>query len=369
MAARFSSGFFLPLLVVGLSQQLAMPAEIRAAEIRPEAPREITRPAPVSRVRAPHEATAARSAHGRARLDHTINRLSTFSLMQPAATFSGSRLPNLSNPGWRSQVDHLLITQETTKNEPSKGEPTKGDPTKNEPSKSEPIPLAVAHHEGPKRPERERSGREANSRGVSHMRGHRVRNEFGIAGSGNQGIGDGPSVNVSGDSTPDELKGNVRTFVLHNGTAFSAHNEPVRIKTDRGEVDIAGRSVVYVVSLGKSVAVYNIADHKSGDVTVKTPGQRRVTLKAGEQVLLADKESADFNKANPAPEIRSTRTKELGTEAGTKIFNAEFSPTAALDHAQRFQEMVNSKSKSDRAFVDHILKTAAIVLTLRASGE
>lgn len=300
-----------------------------------------------TRVRAPHDVSRSRSAHGRARLDHVVNQLTTRGTLArtPATmrTNSGRQSDTLDTAEIAGgSVQHILISPSTMKAESAHKDKEHGSGHSRSQDKDRDLAKGTRHG------------------------GHRHW-DASVAQGGNQGIGDGPNVNVSGDSTPDELKSNVRTFVLHQGTAFSAHHEPVRIKVDRGEVSIGRNAVVYVVSDGKNIAVFNIADHRKGDVTVKTNRNKLVTLKAGEQVVLADKESAAFEKAKPVPEIKAERSKELGTDEETRIYHAEFSPTAALDHAQRFQDLVNSKSKSDKILVDHILKTAAIVLTLRAA--
>jgi hypothetical protein len=124
-----------------------------------------------------------------------------------------------------------------------------------------------------------------------------------------------------------------------------------------------------VVAEGNSVAVYNIADSNSKDVSITSSGKKQIAVRAGEQVVLSDKENKEFEKANPLPEIEAKRSRELGEDLQNRIFNAEFSPIAALDHAQGFQKLVNSTNKEDKKLADYILKTAAVVLNLRANSN
>lgn len=225
-----------------------------------------------------------------------------------------------------------------------------------------------------------RESRRAEKRGnfLSHFH-HGKKNDLaddggnsGGPGSGNQGIGDGSNVSLNGGPNIAELNDKtnlVKTINLKQGDAFVAHSKLVHINTERGQIRIAPHSAVYVVSEGKSVAVYNIADKKANDVMIITSGKKAIPVKAGEQVVLADKESKEFDKANPVPEIHAQRTKELGEDLQNRIFNAEFSPISALDHAKGFQDLVNSKNKADQKLAEHILKTAAVVLSLRGSSS
>src|SRR5579875_884958 len=376
--------------------------DVRAS--RPDTSRFV--PVSPSRVRHPEDVQRSRAAHGHARLSNIVNRLGVYrSAAREALSLHSFGAVNISGKGGDGkEEDHMLITEESVRDDSargqlagdvagqnaasdaardglsgegtsgggiSRGHPAPGEQSGGSRSSRDVVPvthrgeLSLSRRGGDDRGrERDRTG----TRGRLHSR-HRTHARVTIEGSGNQGIGDGSNVSLSGEASPDELNTGARTFVLHQGTAFSAHPKPVRLLTDRGEIRIAGGAAVYVVAHGRSVAVYNIADRRSGDVTVKTRGQKTVTLNTGEQLVLSGKESSSFDKANPAPEIHAGKTKELGADAETRIFNAEFSPTAALDHSQRFPDLVNSKSKADQALVSHIFKTAAIVLTLRQSSQ
>ncbi len=293
------------------------------------------------RARQPVEVTRSRTAHGHARNNHAINRLSISGAgVHMESTMS--RPSNLSPGGHGDSLQHIVVS--------AGHDESKGKGEHNE-------------HHSDKRDKSEHKQASAKER---HR--HDKNGQANLPNSGNQGIGDGSNVSVNTETVSDEVNG-VKTIVLHEGTAFTAHEKPVNIKTDRGEVRIAPRSAVYVVSQGKSVAVYNIADHKDSDVVVVTPGSRKIQIKAGEQLLLTHKDNVDFAKAHPQPSIHSSHPKELGTENETRIFHAEFSPVQALSHADGFQSLVDSKNKTDKGIVDHILKTAAVVSTLRGSDD
>ncbi len=204
---------------------------------------------------------------------------------------------------------------------------------------------------------------------------HEKRNETQPATNnllqGNAGVDDGTSVSLGKNPDISELKqsSSVKTLNLKHGDAFVAHNQSVQINTERGQINIAPHAAVYVVAEGNSVAVYNIADSNSKDVSITSSGKKQIAVRAGEQVVLSDKENKEFEKANPLPEIEAKRSRELGEDLQNRIFNAEFSPIAALDHAQGFQKLVNSTNKEDKKLADYILKTAAVVLNLRANSN
>jgi hypothetical protein len=362
-------------------------------------------------VRTHSEAKQHRSAHSKNRLDHTINK--TMMIMRsPVTSVNVSRMPKIDT-GSKSSSDkqHFVITagHDDKDGESSDKEKAPGGQTvasrsgelgsrADDKSGSRADDKSGSRDNGKiaqgekssredrkterqnKRDERraERGARRAERRGsfFSHFH-HSKKNDVadsgnsGGPGSGNQGIGDGSNVSMNNAPTINELNNNpsIKTITLKQGDAFVAHNKTVHINTSRGQIRIAPHSAVYVVAEGKSVAVYNIADKKTSDVLLITSGKKALPVKAGEQVVLADKENKEFEKANPVPEIHAQRTKELGEDMENRIFNAEFSPLAALDHAAGFHDLVNSKNKEDRKLADQILKMAAIVLSLRASDQ
>ena len=349
-------------------------------------------------IRTPEQVRSTRQAHGKARLDHVHNRLFSTGLKTggtvttPARATFQARLTNMSS------VEHLVLTasHDNTRREhkKDKDESKSGDGNNSDSHEGDREQVAHndTHNEGSHfQPahEEKRGQHESREKGRHEKREHRQKREkhgffhrmrhgqmpdtsdaTGNGGqSANQGIGDGSNVGLNGPTTIDELNQEMRTITLHNGTAFVAHDKPVCVKTDHGEVRISPHTAVYVVSLDKSVGVYDIADRKDNDVVFITNGRKTVNIKAGEQILLTDKLNHEFEKVNPAPEIHTSRLKELGTDMQTKIFHAEFSPLGALDHAAGFHDLVNSKDKADRALANHILKTAAVVMHLRSSDQ
>lgn len=296
-----------------------------------------------SSVRSREDVRQNRSAHAHVRFDHAINRMSTFRDVHSSTEHT--KMSKITTTEEHTAFQNLVVT---AGHEEHRKEDHKHDEKRDKELKREEHKKGFFHH-------------------FRHHKGDGGGDELNVQQGGNQGIGDGSNVSASANSTISAIKDETVNMTLHQGTAFVAHNKPVSVKTDRGEVRIAPHSAVYIVSFGKSVAIYDIADHKLNDVKVITPGNKKLYVKAGEQLLLADKEEKDFEKANPVPEIKTSRMKDLGTDTESKIFHSEFSPIAALDHAKGFHDLVNSSSKSDKALADHILKMAAIVMNLRAS--
>lgn len=352
-----------------------------------------------SGVRTREQVRSTRTAHGKARLDHVHNRMSSLGLKTQGSAINPSKATFQARLTNMSSVQHLMITaghdngkdkkddDKSSQSQASDHDDSSehGDGNSHnqiaQGSHSETQHMQTSHeekrknehHEKERRHERVRKEKkEKEKRGFFHRIRHAPNADTSDANGGqsaNQGIGDGSNVGLNAADTIDELHNNIRTITLHEGTAFVAHDKPVCVKTNHGEVRIAPHTAVYVVSLGRSVGVYDIADRKTNDVVIITHGKKSVDMKAGEQVLLTDKENKEFEKANPAPEIHTSRMKELGDDLQTKIFHAEFSPLAALDHAEGFHNLVNSNNKQDRALADHILKTAAVVLHLRSSDQ
>ncbi len=351
---------FLASILISASLQQVCLAAVLETDTRSSTARPITTGSSVringsntgrtSRVRTREQVRQHRSAHAHARLNHVFNHLST---AHTGTIATHTQLARVTAIEPHAAYQSLVITANHHDDKKS-----------------------GTHHKdkGEKKEDERKSERKSEKRkGFFHRlrnRGAQEASNSGGAGpgSGNQGIGDGSNVSYTATNNIGELKDGILHMTLDQGTAFVAHNRPVSLKTSRGEVKIASDSAVYVVAEGKSVSIYDIADRKDNDVAMVTLGNMKLEIKAGEQLLLADKD-IDFEKANPVPEIKSTRMRELGFDGGTRIFHAEFSPLHALDHAKGFHELVNSKSPADQKLANHILKTAAVVLNLRAGDS
>lgn len=320
-----------------------------------------------STVRTHDSVRQSRQAHGHARMNHVINHLSGAG---GRATNMGSTRSLRFSLGSKSQMQTIVMTSGHDKDEAGHAD-------------SKTLVHAESKESG-KNSRKDSEGkrgqhdRKHDERKASKHHEHHRRNSNdggdgggggGNVGSGNQGIGDGSNVSYTASTDVDELN-NTKIITLHEGTAFVAHNnKPVVVKTTHGEVRIAPKTAVYIVSSGRSVAVHNIADRKDGDVSIVTHGNKEISIKSGEQLMMCDSEKHEYDKENPVPEIKTTRMKALDGDKQTSIFHAEFSPLEALDHSTGFQDLVNSTNKEDQALANHILKTAAVMMTLRASDS
>lgn len=355
-------------------------------------------------IRTQSEALKHRSAQQKNKFDHTINK-TTMIMRSPLSTVHIGRMPKIDAGGKSSDKQHFVITagHDDEKGDGSEREKTGAGQTlaskaggpgieredgksgshrdgkiaQKEKANAEERRAERENRRDERRHKRESRREERRVSFLGHFRKTKNNNnkdggDSGAPGSGNQGIGDGSNVSVNNAPTINELgdkNSAIKTITLKEGDAFVAHSKPVHIDTARGQVRIAPHTAVYVVSEGKSVAIYNIADKKASDVMIITSGKRAIPVRAGEQVVLAGKENKEFEKANPVPEIHAARAKELGEDMENRIFNAECSPIAVLDHAAGFRDLVNSKNSEDRKLADQILKMAAIVLSLRSADS
>lgn len=155
-------------------------------------------------------------------------------------------------------------------------------------------------------------------------------------------------------------------LTLSQGSAFVAHENHVNIKTEFGQVHIAPHAAAYVLHLNSSVAVFNLSDLKSGQVSFKTTkGGRMLEVPVGQEIVVTNNLSADFEKANPDNAIAHRNVVPLGVADGVIAFRSEFSFTSLLDNAEGFAELVASNKARDKRIVKRLIKTAAIMVTLR----
>lgn len=119
-------------------------------------------------------------------------------------------------------------------------------------------------------------------------------------------------------------------------------------------------SAAFLLNDGHSVSVLGLHDGKCGDVTVGV-ADRQFKLRSGEQLIVSDRTYAEFEQANPLPQlgVRGVRTVELGN--GQRVFLCEFSLPSAVTQLGSVARLNRSTSTHDRAIYGKILKNAVVM--------
>jgi hypothetical protein len=117
-------------------------------------------------------------------------------------------------------------------------------------------------------------------------------------------------------------------------------------------VRVAKGSAAFVVNNGSDVTVLSLHDDSAGAVTV-TVGERKVVLRAGEQLVVRSSDSILL----PQVAIRGGREHVLGD--GNRVFVSEFSIPSAISSIRALRSMSSSENRIERATYGKIMKNAA----------
>ena len=160
-----------------------------------------------------------------------------------------------------------------------------------------------------------------------------------------------------------QLNGNIAFFgsadnqqSLFSGNGLFSPKQDMLVQTSLGSVQIGADSVVLVLQNEHGMSIFNFHDSQTGDVKVAVNGQS-VTLAPGQQLFVTKDTNAKFDDINKTG--IGTRNVSETTAGDAKLFQTEFSMTAALTKLPALKQLVHSSDKKDRAKASKILKTAA----------
>jgi hypothetical protein len=121
------------------------------------------------------------------------------------------------------------------------------------------------------------------------------------------------------------------------------------------------------MAFSNGVAVYDIDDARKGSIEVSAAG-KTIRLSPGQHVFVTNKSVRSFNEVNPAQLIgsRGITSQDLGE--GLKAFSAEFCLPHAISAVQPLRNLINSKHPNSKKISAHMLKTAAVLMQLRANN-
>lgn len=156
-----------------------------------------------------------------------------------------------------------------------------------------------------------------------------------------------------------------QTVALRTGSVvFAPTRTNLTIETEFGLVKIDRGAVVLVVALPTAVAVYNLHDDYTNDVTM-TIRNKTLSLTPGRHLLLTDESVNSLDEISPLGRIGHRRIesrahgdylKEFSSE-----FSSEFSVPSALNTLKLLSSMQNSSSPRDARIMRKLMKTAAVL--------
>lgn len=157
-------------------------------------------------------------------------------------------------------------------------------------------------------------------------------------------------------------------ITLKEGNVLFVPNTNTVVKTPKGNVHIAAKSIVLISTSPERLAVYDLDDQHKGSVSVQS-GEHSVVLSPGRHVLVTDHHGAEFAQVN-AIETVAHRNVTSTIKNGTRAHHSEFSIPSAFDTVAPLKAMVRSNHPEARKIAGRMMKTTAVVMHLgREAGQ
>jgi hypothetical protein len=148
-------------------------------------------------------------------------------------------------------------------------------------------------------------------------------------------------------------------FLLHPRSTTVLHVLGSRIEIGRG-------SVVYLSKSPSVVAVYNLHDSRHASVTFSN-GHHRFSIAPGEVAIFSTR-PAQFAEVGALNDMTYRDVRPLVCPEGTSLYTAEFSLVTAMSRLGALHRLCSSSNPENSRLAGSIIKTAAIIHSLRASA-
>jgi hypothetical protein len=132
------------------------------------------------------------------------------------------------------------------------------------------------------------------------------------------------------------------------------------VHTSFGDVRMAAKSIVLVISFEHGLTLFDLDDTHAGAVVIDA-GNRKVLLRPGMHASFTRESSKAFADLNPAQLIGHRNMQEHELDSGVKAFVSEFSLPHALQSVTPLTRLANSKNLRAQKLVGHLFKTAALL--------
>jgi hypothetical protein len=160
---------------------------------------------------------------------------------------------------------------------------------------------------------------------------------------------------------------NVERRSLNRGPLLVSPVKDMVVDTPHGSVSVAAKSLSLLIVNENGVAIYNLHDHHKHAVKIHRSGHA-IAIAPGTSAMIYGSNSGAFEEVNPAEFIRY-RGLQTSMLKDAKLYRAEFDVVSLLGALPAFKEMMQSESEETRKDMKNVLKTAAILMQLSASGQ
>ncbi len=152
------------------------------------------------------------------------------------------------------------------------------------------------------------------------------------------------------------------TASLKQGRILFAPDSATQLLTPYGNVEIDAGSMALVVVDSNALGVYDFHDGKKGSVRVNVDG-KTLHLSPGHCTVVSEK-SGQFCDVNPVETIGYGKLNEIVSDAGKRVYTAEFSTVHAAAAVLPLQEIMRSSHPEARKLAAKFLKTSAVLMHL-----
>jgi hypothetical protein len=161
--------------------------------------------------------------------------------------------------------------------------------------------------------------------------------------------------------------GAIKSVTFTRGAVLFAPSADTEVKTPFGTLEIAGHSLVFAVSGTNGLSIYNLDDRHKNAVVVKTSSES-ITLIPGQMVTIATSRIKTFDMINPCQMVFYRNVRKESLEGGLQLFTAEFHTPSMVARVMPLKALVSSNHSGAKRIVDHMCKTAAILMQLTANN-
>ncbi|MBP9811053.1 hypothetical protein KBF38_22305, partial [bacterium] len=157
-------------------------------------------------------------------------------------------------------------------------------------------------------------------------------------------------------------------FTLNDGNVLFAPDKDITVTTSMGKVFIPSGAMVFVMSSGGDVAIYDLHQTRQDAVHVVVD-KKLVTLDPGRLLVLTNQQTRDFERvASRCRCIGYRNPKEEDINADIKAFGMDFSLPSIISNVVPLRQMMEATSGPDKIAMDKILKNSALLMDLTASA-
>jgi hypothetical protein len=173
-----------------------------------------------------------------------------------------------------------------------------------------------------------------------------------------------PVQGLAGGSPADSSR--TTDYDLTHGNMVFTPGKDMVIKTPLAQIKVAAGSAILVMAFNEGVSIYNLHDRHSHAVVVST-GAHDLPLAPGNQVLITNRKSKQFDELNPAESIAYRMISEYSLGPSLKAFTSDFSIAGALSVIPSLKQLHHSNRASDEKLFSALLKNAAVLDQLHAN--